>query len=167
MQDRATPLIAARDEELVKNLNAYERVVNRLIRRIDSRDLRGKAEEHFEEFLETCLSAGARLPENILNSFQGQDDFVDTHKEFVEKQQDLDRLLVLELSKLAPLYVLGIEKQIERLDPVRDEEAIEALKEEILNTRTKAEHFPNLMLGIDPEAENAEKDKNDGDDDDE
>ncbi|MGA0845137.1 MAG: hypothetical protein ACO3RV_01230 [Luteolibacter sp.] len=49
---------------------------------------------------------------------------------------------------MAPLYVLGIEKQIERLDATIDAKAIQELTLEINRTRDDSTHFPKVLLGI-------------------
>jgi serine/threonine protein kinase len=155
MQDRATPLIAARDAELAKNLGEYERGLRRLIRRIDSRSLRDVAEERATAFLGECTANGSRLPEETAQGFREFSDYRDLHAEFLTKQEAVDKLLNLELSKLSPVYILGIEKQIERLDPAVDESALGILKEEIEKTRMVSDHFTNLMLGITTDGDDA------------
>jgi hypothetical protein len=53
---------------------------------------------------------------------------------------------VRELSLLADTYVLGIEKQIERLREENDPAAIKLLEKEIDSVRANEAYFPDLML---------------------
>jgi serine/threonine protein kinase len=148
MQERSAPLITSRDEGFVKNLAEYERGLKRIVRRLDSKEAKTKAEERVDEYMEDCRSKGSRIPKDILATFTIDDDLKGLHEESLEKQETLDSVLKLELTKLAPIYVLGLEKQIERLDPKIEEEAISAIKTEIESTRLKSSYFPNLMLGL-------------------
>jgi hypothetical protein len=153
MQERANPLIATRDKSRAENLKAFQRDVNRLIRRIDSRTARDNAETDLEKFMEECVENGNLLPEKLEDPLDDLRDLRDIHEEALEKQEAAEALLIDSLRQLSVTYILGIEKQIERLQPADDPDAISLLKEEIENTRAKETWFPNLMLGIDPEEE--------------
>jgi hypothetical protein len=81
-------------------------------------------------------------------------DFEALHAEFLEKQEAIDNLLASDLSKLSATYILGIEKQIERLKPNDDPAAIKLLEEEIKLVREDEKYFTELMLAPDSSAAN-------------
>lgn len=153
MKERANPLIATRDKSFADTLKSFERDVNRIIRRIDSRTIRNNFDTDFENFLEDCAEDGNRIPKKVpppLNTLVGMKS---VHEEALEQQEAADSLLFDSLRQLSDTYILGIEKQIERLQPTNDPAAIKLLQEEIENSRTKDTYFAHLMLGIDPEEE--------------
>jgi serine/threonine protein kinase len=151
MQDRATPLIATRDENLVKNLADFERGIKRQIRKLDSGRFRDRAEETLEEFMQTCRENGNHLPEKLDKNMDDLRGVEEVHEEFFQKQEAIDSLLMKSLMELGDLYVIGLEKQIERLKPSDDSAAIALIEEEIGKTRANKDYFPCLMLGIDPD----------------
>jgi hypothetical protein len=59
-------------------------------------------------------------------------------------------LLKQELSGLPAIYILGLDKQIERLKASQDAPAITLIKEEIDSARSNPEYFQNHVLGIAP-----------------
>jgi serine/threonine protein kinase len=151
MQDRANPLIATRNENLTKNLDEFERDVKRLIRKLDLGWIRDRAEERLEEFMQKCRKNGNLLPENLDRDMIALRGIEEVHEEYFEKQDAIDSLLMQSLVELGGLYVIGLEKQLERLKSDDDPAAITLIKEEIEKARATKEYFPYLMLGIDPD----------------
>lgn len=162
MKERAAPTLAGREKALGDNLKSFEREVKRLIRRIESRDDRDEAEEDLADFLKACATDGLRLPAKLGTLLSGIDYVEDAYDEHVDKQKTIEANAIASLNQLSATYILGIEKQIERLKAANDPAAAELLAAEISKTRDNPTHFPYLMLGIDPEAEKAEDGKKDG-----
>ena len=147
MHDRAAPLIAKRDENIAANLIDFERGVKRLIRKIDWRDSRDRAEEDLKDFMKDCQDEGNRIPTKVGYPLANLMGIKKLHTEFLEKQDALDTQLEQSLSQLSPTYILGLQKQIERLQPTNDPAAIALIEKEIEKTRQDEDYFPNLMLG--------------------
>ena len=147
MRDRAAPLIAERDKSLKENLAAYERGGKRLIRRIDWRYTRDRVNEAFDSFIKDCEEDGWRLPDykptGDAGNFNGN---TKHHQEFHDKQEAIDALLMQSLFQLSSTYILGLQKQIERLQSEDDPVAIKLIEKEIEKTREDESYFPELML---------------------
>ncbi|MCX6868217.1 MAG: discoidin domain-containing protein, partial [Verrucomicrobia bacterium] len=175
MQDKAAPHISGRERDLKKNLADFEQDQKRLIRKYSSNmssyyysaDYYQKA---YQSSLDTCIKEckknGNRLPENSLYSWSSSSssysfDSISGSRaikdEYLEKQNAIDAALQKQLAGLAPIYILGLEKQIERLTAAQDTAPITLINEEINLTRSTATYLPNLMLGIDPDKPSAVK----------
>ena len=91
---------------------------------------------------------GNHLPANMKSgSFRiYTPDAIKTYSEHLEKQTAFDEKIQAELKQLSPTYILGLEKQIERLKPDNDTAAIELIEREINSTKRDPDYFPNLML---------------------
>ncbi len=146
MRKRAEPLINSHDLNLQKNTDSWARALRRAIRKIDLPGVRGKAEVALKEFLDLHENDGNRLPPALNPYLTTLPPLVETHEEFIEKQKELERAVVNELSTLSATYILGIEKQIERLKAGNDPGAIVLLEKEIELVREDPEYFPELML---------------------
>jgi serine/threonine protein kinase len=147
MVERATPLITARDKSLLENLSGFERGAKRLIRRIDWRGMRENAEVALENFIKDCGEEGHRIPARIPNTLVDVLGMDSLHDEFLEKQEAIDAGLAQSLFQLSPTYVLGLRKQIERLQSADDPVAIKLIEAEIRKTVDDEDYFPDLMLG--------------------
>jgi len=146
MRKRAEPLINSHDLNLQKNTDSWARALRRAIRKIDLPGVRGNAEVALKEFLDLHENDGNRLPPALNPYLTTLPPLVETHEEFIEKQKELERAVVNELSTLSATYILGIEKQIERLKAGNDPGAIVLLEKEIELVREDPEYFPELML---------------------
>lgn len=145
MRKRAEPLINAHDLNLQKNTDSWARALRRAIRKIDLPGVRGNADVALKEFLDLHENEGNRLP--ALNPYLSTlPPLVETHEEFIEKQKEIERTAVKEFSTLSATYILGIEKQIERLNAENDPGAVALLEKEIELVREDPEYFPELML---------------------
>jgi hypothetical protein len=154
MKDRAAPLIAANNEKLTKNLEDFERGAKRFVRRMDRGDSRDDAEEALDELMETAIEERHHIPKKLPGDLVGVDELDDLHEECLEIQDELDLSLMNNLKQLSSLYVVGLEKQIERLDAEIDAKPIELIESEIDKTKDKETYFPHLMLGIEETTEN-------------
>lgn len=146
MRERAAPIIRAHDLDLAKNADAYGRALNRAARKITHKSTREHAEESVDEFIKECAADGHRIPLQQDARLTGFPSLAESHDEFLEKQEQLEKTLQSGLSALSASYILGIEKQIERLRPQNDTAAIRLLEEEIELVRQDGEYFAELML---------------------
>ena len=153
MKDRAAPLITANNEKLTQNLEEFERGAKRFVRRMDRGDARDEAEEALTELMETAVEERHHIPKNLPGDLVGVDELDDIHEECLEVQDALDLSLKTSLKPLASLYIVGLEKQIERLDAEIDAKPIELIEEEIEKTKDSETYFYNLMLGIEEDAD--------------
>jgi hypothetical protein len=69
------------------------------------------------------------------------------YDEMFEKQKNFDFELRRDVNELAPTYILGLRKQIERLKTENDPAAIALIEEEIEKTRSEPDYFSSLMMG--------------------
>lgn len=148
MHARAAPSLAAHHDSLEKNLDRFERDAKRRIRRIKLREDRDKAEESLDDLIHDCQRDQNRIPVEIYGRLANITGFEESHTEHLNEQETLDQDLEKSLSQLAPTYILGITKQIERLKNEDDPAAVELLKEEIGKTREDVDYFPELMIEI-------------------
>lgn len=68
------------------------------------------------------------------------------HKQALVKQKNIDLELSNSMAQLASTYVLGLEKQIERLKADKDTGAIKLIESEIKLTKQTPEYFYELMM---------------------
>jgi serine/threonine protein kinase len=153
MKDRAAPIIAANNEKLTKNLEDFERGAKRFVRRMDRGDNRDDAEEALDELMQSAIEERHHIPKELPDDLVGVAELDDHHEECLEIQDELDLRLMTNLQQLSSLYVVGLEKQIERLDAEIDAKPIELIKAEIDKTKDKETYFPHLMLGIEETTE--------------
>ena len=152
MRQRATPMIEKRDEELGKNLTAYNRAIKRLLRDYNNREYRSFLTRAVDDYIQKCTRSGNRIPlripaQNIYN-IRGIDM---VHSEFLEKQETIDDSLTEELSSLSSTYITGLQMQIDRLKDQDDPVAIELIEDEIKEVRRSRKYFPELMIGDEEE----------------
>jgi serine/threonine protein kinase len=163
MKDRANPAITTRNQSLSHNLANFARGIKVLARGIDSVKLREKFDISFEHYIKNCKSNGSHIPTEPLEDtdagYEVEDfaDFESLRDEFLAKEATIENTLNQSLAQLAASYILGLEKQIERLKSENDPAAIELIKEEIDLTRSDTSHFPGLM-GIKPAETKEEND---------
>jgi len=148
MLAKAAPAIAARDKSLKENLSRFEWDAKQAIRKIDYRGARDDAEKALEHFIKDCESNQHTIPETLPSDLHKVSILKDIHQERLEIQETIALDLTRSLSPFSATYILGLEKQIERLKSENDPAAIQALKEEITNTRDDDSHFVELMLDI-------------------
>ena len=148
MKDRAAPIISENTEKLTKNLDDFERGAKRFIRRMDRGNNRDDAEEALEDLMQSAITERHHLPKKLPGDLNGVNELDDLHEECLEIQDELDLTLMANLRQLSNLYVVGLEKQIERLDAKIDEKPIDLIRDEIEKTKESETHFPHLMLGI-------------------
>jgi serine/threonine protein kinase len=147
MHDKAAPLIDSRDRNLIENLVRFERDAKRDIRKIDNRKSRDKVEESLADLIKDCEHDHNRIPESLHGRLEDVSGLEEVHDECFEIQKTIELNLRRSLSQFSSTYILGLEKQIERLMNANDPAAIEALKGEIDKVKDDSDYFPDLMLG--------------------
>jgi serine/threonine protein kinase len=148
MYDKAAPLIASHDKNLKGNIAHFEREAKRLIRKINHREMRDRAEESLAGLIRDYERDHNRIPEQLHQHLKNIAGLEESHHEHHDAQETIDLELKRSLSQFSSTYTLGLEKQIERLKSENEPEAIEALKEEIDKTRDDKNYFPDLILEI-------------------
>lgn len=147
MLERATPMIAKRDRALADNVSNYDRSLERLLRGGSLRD-RASVAELAASFIQEVEKNENRLPEDPDDDLVEIAGVAQIHQDHFKRQQVIDASLLHELIQLSKIYIVGLEKQIDRLKTEDDPLAIALIEKEIAKTRSDPEHFPNLMLGI-------------------
>jgi serine/threonine protein kinase len=147
MRERSAPLVAARLAELARNLDGYERDLMSEARKVG----RTAHRDFYTAFIKThvaeCREDGNSISSALPDSLRNLPNAYAFHADCLRRQLGIEQKLTRELSSLADTYVLGIEKQIERLKETNDPVAIKKLQEEIDSVRENKGYFPGLMTG--------------------
>ncbi|MDP3851064.1 MAG: serine/threonine-protein kinase [Luteolibacter sp.] len=154
MRDRSTPLIQAQDLKLKRNLKTFEISLGRVARSIPIKARRLAFEETLEEFIKECKQSGNRIPTNMSEDLFVTPSVEDLHADSLKEQKTIENSTIRDLSQFSATYILGIEKQIERLQSENDPLAIKLLEEEIETIRDDEGYFAELMQTPDTSPEN-------------
>ena len=149
MQERAAPCFANRDKKIARNLTEFDFGVTAIVRKIEIRTEQEQAKEDLQSYMTEARADGNRLPATLHPALNQLDGVSALHAQFIASQESIDNSLTQELRGLTPTYILGLEKQIERLKADNDPAAVALLSEEIQKARGDADYFPNLILGSD------------------
>jgi serine/threonine protein kinase len=147
MQERTAPLLANHKLNLSRNVRDLELAGKRLIRQVDRRQRQQELRGILDGFASECSRAGNRIPHIRSADFDDFSDMRPFQKQFYAKQTDIDEVLIQETAKLAPTYILGLEKQIVRLKVDKDTAAADLIVSELEQVRNQPDYFPTLMLG--------------------
>jgi len=175
-RQRATPFFAEQAKELEKNMDAFERRVNREVRDLD-KFRKVFVEPRVEESFVQWRKDGNRLPKTLnLGDAKGpwgfpgggRDDnkgFFDTltkiHAEFLAKQVEIDEKVELNMIQLAnTVYLLGLRMQIQRLTDPNEAPSVDLITQEVDAVQQNVKYFIALMQGM---TTAAAKDVADGD----
>lgn len=153
MREKAKPALASRDSSFKGNLIEFAAQLRRQVRRLDSG--RTQVTEDLEKSLESWAGDGSRIPEEVdydLSDIPGVDEIFEEFQGFQTKIEDTFQQA---LSVHSATYILGLEKQIERLQTENDPAAIALIKQEIDLTKNRKGYFVALMLGLDPDETDA------------
>jgi hypothetical protein len=152
MRKQAAGAIQARDKGLAANLSAYERALRKLAREAVSQQRRELAEQAIQLHVATCIKNQRRVPQEMslrLSQLIPGSDL--THEQFLKRQETIESSFFQNVQALAPTYILGIQKQIQRLAADDDPVAIEMFEQEIHKVREDPGHFVSLILGSSPD----------------
>ena len=145
MQERSKPLISTHGASLKANCADFQRSAKRQIRKMKldvestDRDLEREAAR--------WIADGGRIPADLSFSLSAIPDIDEIHAASLQRQTGIEDTLQEELGKHAATYILGLEKQIERLKSDNDPGAIALIVAEIARTKDKSEYFRTLMQG--------------------
>ncbi len=146
MQDRSKSLIEQYQTALTNNLRGFEAEMRRSVRNLGVGAANQK--KSLDAALITLKESGNRLPADLASSFGEFPDIDQLAPSYLSKQTTIDATFRKNLSQQAAVYIVGMEKQIERSKAEDDAAAIKLIEEEIQLTRENPEYFSNLMLGI-------------------
>jgi serine/threonine protein kinase len=146
MRERCAPLVTAKDAELARNLSGYERDLMSAARKEGRSVLRDAYISYIKSYITKCRGDGNTIPDDLPESIENLAGAAEIHAEFLIKQSAITEKMVREISSLADTYILGLEKQIERLREQNDTGAIQLLEREIDLARENEKYFPDLML---------------------
>ncbi len=149
MQDRAKPYLTEHEAGLKANFGDFERSVKRQARKIEGNKI--AIENKLERAFEKWGDGSFRVPQEVGVNLENIPDIEATFTDYQDKEKAIDATLQRALSTLSGTYILGLEKQIERLQTENDAPAIDLIQKEIDSTKQSPEYFADLMLGIDPE----------------
>jgi len=146
MQDRSKSLIDQYQTALTRNVSGFEADMRRSVRNLGV----GAADQKksLDAALLTLKEGGNRLPADLASTFGEFPDIDQLAPSYLSKQTEFDAALRKNLAQQAAVYIVGLEKQIERSKAEDDAATIKIIEAEIKLTRENPEHFSNLMLGI-------------------
>lgn len=146
MRDKSSVAITARRTALTKNLEAFGRQLERQARTIDSRENKRIAAESIQMLIEKLKDDEALIPEFTKLQLPYIPEASIAHSSYLQKQEEIEEQFIAACSDQAQLYIKGIELQIERLNPTQQQVAIDALNDEISQTRNDNSHFADVLL---------------------
>jgi serine/threonine protein kinase len=151
MQDRIKPLMSGYRANLSANCADFTRAVGVPVRK--QKLSGGSVSKGLDAALAAMKAAGGKLPvvmDESISSVPGMDAVI---AEYRQREVGLDDTLQQGLAQQSATYILGLEKQIERLKLDKDEGAIALVQEEIDKTKESPKYFSDLMLGVDSAAD--------------
>jgi serine/threonine protein kinase len=151
MLDRAAPAIAKYHSGLKDNLWSFDKAMLACVGKPLSNRAEGAA--RIKQAVDALKAEGGRIPESLELSITDTTGIEACHIEALEKQKNIDFELSQSLYQLSSTYILGLEKQIERLKADNDTGAIKLIESEIERTKESPEYFYGLMMGSPPAAE--------------
>lgn len=144
MRDRSAPTIAKYRSRLKDNLWSFDKEL--LASAAKSPYSRNEATARIKQAMDAMKAEGDRIPESLEVSMENITGIEECHDEALEKQKDIDFEFSRALAPLSATYIVGLEKQIERLRADNDTGAIKLIEEEIGLTKGDLNHFRDLML---------------------
>ena len=144
MQDRTKPAVTVYRSDLKANLAGLERALKREVRKVNMSD--HDTDKTIERVIAAWTADGGRIPDKLGEVLSAIPEATTVYAEAVQKQTGTDDTLQLELTKQSAIYIIGLEKQIERLKADNDVGAIQLIEAEIKQTKESPKYFSELML---------------------
>jgi serine/threonine protein kinase len=145
MQDRTKTVVSAYRGNLLFNLSDLERsLVIQLRKPRMADDMQQKA---VTATLAEWRAGGGGIPESLDSSIDSIAGLATVMESSRKRQTGIEDTLSQALVPHSAVYILGLEKEIERLKAKADPAAAELVMAEIENTKKSPEYFMNLMLG--------------------
>lgn len=155
LQKKAAVIFAEIEEQHTRNLDRYQRAVERIVRRLDRR-LREPAEAFVESYFEGPRETN-RVPEDRPERVfprrmsESRDELDEAYDEALARQQELADELTAALVPLQEAYISGLENQAAQLAEVGNTPAQEFLNEEANKTAASLDRFALILRGQDPD----------------
>ncbi|MBT8044774.1 MAG: hypothetical protein KJO79_07475, partial [Verrucomicrobiae bacterium] len=162
MQNKGKYVIADYDEDLLANIDRFERDVNRVVRKLD-RNLRKPAQIQVEEAF-TGFRLLGYLPEDPAKDAPQQ--IKDLYVVALHDQKKIYTKYLIKFTELRIFYIQGLDKQITILKKQGNDDHAASLEEEIALTQKDMARFIRILRGQEPDPEpeeDAEGDQKDGD----
>jgi hypothetical protein len=146
MKDRAQSVIMTYQSDIKNNYAEFERSLLRQSRRVknNGRNIEGDLKAALTEWQEE----DGKISANLSGYLASIDEVAAIHRENYQKQVGIEDTFNEALAQLSATYILGLELQIERLEPENDPAAIALIQEEIKRTREDRPYFQESILGL-------------------
>ncbi|MEX1049143.1 MAG: protein kinase [Akkermansiaceae bacterium] len=142
MQDRAQPAIRTYESNLKANFADFERSLLRQPRRVTQR-----VDTPLEAIIAEWRAEGEKVPARLGRRLAAIPEIEASHRAHYQRQIGIEDTFNEALIQLSATYILGLQKQIERLESEDDPVAITLIGDEIKRTRNDRGYFPKLILG--------------------
>ncbi len=145
MSERCAPAIEEYKTAIEANADTFDRDFRRLIRRIDTR-FRDPANERLERLRNDIAGNNHRIPPTIdeqLNLISGSNE---VHEDALARQMEIDEKLAKALAEESEVYLIGLERQVERFVGDHRLAAAEAVRREMARTADDPHHLGKLMM---------------------
>ena len=149
MRDKAKAPIAARKLGIKENFSGFGTNIRRQLARY--RPAQRPEDGAMEDALAEWRTDGGIIPEEPDIDLAEFPELEQLHAEYLLKQTGVVDTYNQELSKLAALYIVGLQKQAERYQADDDAGAVHLVEKEIATTREEPDHFTTVVLGIAPD----------------
>lgn len=148
MQDRGKPLITTYQSNILINLAQFERSVS-----TEMRKLKYRGQSGFDSTFAAWRADGGRIPEDADDSLDTIEDIDEISTQYLEQQTAYDQTLQQNLDSLSATYILGLNKQIERLQSDNDSAGVAIIEREIERVEGESNYFSKTILGVQVPAE--------------
>ena len=138
-------LINETRKERSRNLSEFEREAKRIVRK-EFFYKKERIDTAIENEIKSWDDADSRIPKNgskVLYEIPGISEITEKH---LKIQTEIDEQLYVQLDSHRATYILGLEKQIERLKSDNDVGAIALIESEISSTNDAPQYFRNLLI---------------------
>ncbi len=145
MRNKGNLIIKAYRYDLHRNLEYFERALERSIRSIANYHARVAAEKDLDSFIDECKKNENRVPNAlspILATLQDAQKDLEKH---LQKQSEIDLKMIDELKPLRETYIMRLEVKRKALIKDHDDVAAAQIAEETELTRKSENHFQKVM----------------------
>ena len=145
MKTRAAPVVAENARRKAAILADYQSQVKGLLRKVKDKKIRSQLDAVLEDFMRNCRDNHNTLPENPDSLIATQISIDSCHLQACQMQKKHDDALEESLGQMSALYIVGLEKQMDRLKAAKDPAAA-LVQQEIDATRSSKSYFADLIL---------------------
>ena len=145
MNVKGEQTIASYKKALNNNLNSFERSVERTLRDLPNRQTQAMLEPELKKFIARGKNDSSRIPEVLSPTLVNIGDTKKDHRKYLQKQSDLDLVMIEQLKPLCETYINGLQKKQATLTADHDDVAAAQIAEEIELTGKNPAHFQEIM----------------------